>query len=232
MSDIAVALSAMESSLCSQIDLGGLFTRNPIAHKWKAPWRTLLLRESVAWRLHDLLNQSNLLTRQDHLLGARILLRSAFETLAVLIYLNRSLRSVVAGRLDFHEFSTTTSKLLFGSRNKTTRYDQVNILTVIKSSDKSYPGLYKLYEDLSESAHPNCDGMLRGYSTSDPRNHVTNFENKWVKRFGESNEDGILACLSVFIDEYDKESIDAFEALENWITVNDQQLEATKPTPE
>jgi hypothetical protein len=231
MSDLASALNSLKDSLCRQIDVGGLFTRNPTAHKWKAPWRALLLRESIAWRLHDLLDQSLLLSRQNHLLGARILLRSAFETLAVLIYLNRSVRAVIAGTLDFHEFSEKTSKLLLGSRNKTTNYEQVSILTVLKSADKCYSGLYELYEALSESAHPNCDGMLLGYSTSDRNSYVTNFENKWLERYGQSHEDGVMACLSIFTDEYDKESVNALEAFEDWIELNDSQLEATRPIP-
>jgi hypothetical protein len=229
MSELATALNSLKDSLCQQINIGGLFTRNPTEHKGKAPWRALLLRESVAWRLHDLLDQSLLLSRQNHLLGARILLRSAFETLAVLIYLNRSVRAVIAGTLDFHEFSEKTSKLLLGSRNKTTNYEQVSILTVLTSADKRYPGLYESYEALSESAHPNCDGMLLGYSTSDRNSHVTNFGNKWLERYGQSHEDGVIVCLSIFTDEYDKESVNALEALEDWIELNDSQLEATRP---
>jgi hypothetical protein len=228
MSDLAIGLNSLKDSLCQQIDRGELFVRNPVAHKWKAPWRALVLRESVAWRLHDLLEQSLLLSRQEHLLGARILLRSAFETLAVLIYLNRSVRAVIAGTLDFQEFSEKTSKIILGSRNKTTNYEQVSILTVLQSADKRYPGLYKSYEALSESAHPNCDGMLLGYSTSDRNNHVTRFENKWLERYGPSHEDGIMVCLSIFADEYDNESVNALEALEKWLEVNDPQLKVTK----
>ena len=97
MSDLTAALEILKKSLCHEIEVGGLFARNPTAHKWKAPWRALLLRESVAWRLQELLEQSLSLSRQGALLGARILLSSAFETLAVLIYLNGSIRNVVAG---------------------------------------------------------------------------------------------------------------------------------------
>lgn len=228
MSDLAIALNSLKLSLCREIDRGALFNRNPIAHKWKAPWRALVLRESVAWRLHDLLDQSLVLSQQEHLLGARILLRSAFETLAVLIYLNRSVRAVIAGTLDFHEFSEKTSKIILGSRNKTTNYEQISILTVLQSADKRYPGLYKSYEALSESAHPNYDGMLLGYSTSDTNSHVTKFANKWHERYGPTHEDGIMVCLSIFADEYDNESINALEALEKWLEINDLQLKAIK----
>lgn len=232
MSDLANALDALKDSLCRQIDAEHLRARNQVAHKWKAPWRALILRESVAWRLHDLLTQSLMLSRQNQLLGARILLRSALETLGVLIYLNRSIRAVVAGTTDFHEFSEKTSRLVLGSRNKTTNHEQVSILTVLQSADKRYPGMYELYETLSETAHPNCEGMLLGYSTSDRKSRVTNFQNHWLQNYGQSHEDGIMACLSISVEEYDNEFDDAIQALENWIERNDAKLEATKPRPE
>jgi hypothetical protein len=229
MSDLAVALDALKDSLCKQIDAEHLRVRNQAAYKWKAPWRGLVLRESVAWRLHDLLYQSLILSRQNQLLGARILLRSALETLGVLIYLNRSVRAVIAGTTNFHEFSEKTSKLILGSRNKTTSHEQVSILTVLQSADKRYPGMYELYETLSETAHPNCEGMLLGYSISDKKSRVTNFQNNWLQHYGQSHEDGIMVCLSIFFEEYNNEFDDAFQALETWIERNDAKLEATKP---
>ena len=60
MSDLAAALQVLKSSLCGEIDVGGLFSRSPVAHKWKAPWGALSLRECVAWRLQDLLEQLQL----------------------------------------------------------------------------------------------------------------------------------------------------------------------------
>jgi hypothetical protein len=227
MPDLAFALNALKDSLCSEIDVGGLFARNPIVHKWKAPWRALLLRESVAWRLQDLLEQSLILSRQNGALGARILLRSAFETLSVLIYLNRSMRKVVEGHLDFHEFSKKTSLLLLGSRDKSTNQEQISILTILGSANKRYPKLYDLYETLSESAHPNFEGMLFGYSTADHENHLTTFKNRWKFLYGQTHEDAIATCLNIFILEYNDESKDALEALEEWIALNDTQLKAT-----
>jgi PAS domain-containing protein len=229
MADLASVLQALKSSLCQEIDVGGLFARSSVAHKWKAPWRALLLRESVAWRLQDLLEQSLVLSRQGGVLGARILLRSAFETLAVLIYLNRSIRSVVAGNLDFHVFTEKTSRLLLGSRDKSTSHEQISILTVLDGADKRYPGLSDWYAALSESAHPNYEGMLLGYSTADQENYVTHFKNRWSDLYGKTHEDAIGACLKVFVGEYNDESTDALQSLEKWLELHDSKLEATKP---
>ncbi|HHQ4712152.1 hypothetical protein ACK36F_11890 [Aeromonas veronii] len=229
MADFSAVLQAFKSALCNQVDLGGLFARNSTAYKWKAPWRALLLREAVAWRLQDLLEQSLDLSTKGHLLGARILLRSAFETLAMLIYLNKSMRSVVAGNLDFHVFSEKTSRLLLGSRDKTTTIESISILTVLDGANKRYPGLNDWYAALSESTHPNYEGMLVSYSSADTQNHVTTFMNRWDELYGNNHESALNACFEVFLHEYDDESSSALEALEIWIEKNDNNLESTKP---
>lgn len=77
----------------------------------------MILREAAFWRQHDLMEQSYRLHREGHSLGARILLRSDFETLATLIYLNVLTEQVLEGRLDFHVFAEKTTTLLLGSRN-------------------------------------------------------------------------------------------------------------------
>jgi len=163
------------------------------------------------------------------MLGARILLRSAFETLAVLIYLNQNLRSVVAGELDFHIFSEKTTNLLLGSRDKSTPFESINILTILKKADKRYPGLEEIYGNLSESAHPNCEGMLLGYSKSDMEERVILFENKWNEKYRNGHVQMLMLCLGSFEHEYNDEFTNAFEILEKWIESNDCTLEASKP---
>jgi hypothetical protein len=228
MRPVEEALATLKASLCTSVDIGGLYTRNPVAHKWKAPYRSLCLRESVAWRTQDLLEQSLLLHDLHHSLGARILLRSALETVAVLIYLNQLTRKVISGDLNFHDFSETTSILLLGSRDGSTPRKSLNILTIIEKCDARYPGIKELYASLSESAHPNYEGTSIGYSDTDPKKHLTTFSNKWRLMYGEDHVDSILLCLSSFYDEYNEEWKDAFEKLELYISEKDAVLESTK----
>ena len=232
MPHLASALQTLKDSLCREVTVGGLLSRSAVAHKWKAPWRALLLRESVAWRFQDLLEQSYALSKSDGVLGARILLRSAFETVAVLIYLNKGMRSVVAGQQNFHAFSEKTSKLLLGSRDNTTSHESISILTVLGGADKRYPGLMDWYVALCETAHPNYEGMLLGYSIADYQNHVTTFQNRWKELYGKTHENALNACLIVFVAEYDAEWPAAMEALEKWLEAHDSELEATKSSPE
>ena len=161
MDKIKQVLDTWKTSLCHNLPLGGLYSRNNVAHKWKAPFRSITLRECVFWRIQDLLEQAHTLYKNGYILGSRILIRSAVETLAVLIYLNQLTEKVLKDQLSFHDFSEKTSKLLLGSRDGTTKHDSINIMTILGHCNKRYPGILNIYATLSESAHPNWDVMVK-----------------------------------------------------------------------
>ena len=188
MENVAKVLTVWNSSLCEKIDVGGLFARNPSAHKWKAPYRSIVLRELTFWRVTDLLNQMVLLSNAGHLLGAMILLRSTIETLGILIYLNQKTKAVLDGNETFDSFSKTTSQLMLGSKNQTTKTDAVNVTHTVleKWCEKKYPGIYEIYKDLCESAHPNYEGICSGYSYVNEKEYTTIFKNRWAELYGES----------------------------------------------
>jgi hypothetical protein len=159
---------------------------------------------------------------------ARILLRSAFETVATLIYLNQITRNVLAGKLDFHDFSEKTTTLLLGSRDNSTSHKSLNIVTILNKCDGRYPGIEKLYAILSESSHPNYEGTCIGYSNLDRTNDTTIFLNKWNSMYANGHVDSIELCTATFYNEYNEEWQDAFEQLEAWVVANDDHLEKTK----
>lgn len=227
MNNIEKNLSEWKESLLSSIPLAGLLSRNSVAYKWKATFRIWMLRESIFWRVQDLLTQSYCLHQQGHGLGARILLRSALESLAILIYLNQLIQEVLDNKLDFHKFSAKTSVLLLGSRNKETEITALNILTILKKSEKRYPGLIGLYSDLSECAHPNYEGLCTGYSTIDHEEAETFFSNRWMKIYGDDHLKLIELCMVIFLEEYDDIWSNLLDQLESWIETNDDKLEAS-----
>lgn len=221
-------LANWKSSLLQSMPLAGLISRDSVVYKWKAPFRCWILREVLFWRTYDLCEQSYVLHQQGHGLGARILLRSAFETLAVLIYLNQSIQNVIDGKLSFYDFGKKTSALLLGSKDKSTSHTALNIMTILEKSDKSYPGLGGLYALLSESAHPNYEGMLAGYTKTDQVERETFFSNRWIEKYGPRHLDLMETCMGTFHFEYDHVWADLMYKLESWIVTNDDQLEAAK----
>lgn len=229
MDTIDQDLANWRESLMSSIPVADLISRNSVAYKWKAPLRCWILREAAFWRITDLLTQSYTLHQQSHGLGARILLRSGFETLATLIYLNQLIQQVLDGKLNFHHFAEKTSILLLGSRDGATKHQSLNIVTILNKCDKRYPGLAKLYGVLSESAHPNYEGLVAGYSKVDHNKYETHFSNLWMKMHGASHSSSMKLCMITFHHEYGEVWIDLMEKLESWIVENNDQLEATKP---
>lgn len=231
MNAVEQNLANWKESLLPSIPVGGLLSRNPVAYKWKAPFRVWMLREAVFWRLHDLMTQSYALHQQGHGLGARILLRSGFESLATLIYLNQLMQQVLDGKLNFHVFGDKTTTLLLGSRNNEHGPRSLNIVTVLEKCDKRYPGLKSLYADLSESAHPSYEGLCLGYSKIDHDEYETNFSNRWMELYGDRHLGSMELCMETFHHEYNHVWPALMEKLENWIEANDAGLEATKNDP-
>lgn len=230
MENADLLISGLKKSLLPALDLGGLHARNPTAHRWKAPYRSMQLREVVLWRAVDLLEQALVLQKSNHILGARVLIRSAIETIAMLIYLNLKTEAVLDGRLNFHEFSKKTEILLLGSRDGSTNWSAINIVTIFNDCEKRHPGIKKLYEDLSESAHPNYGGMSAGYTDIDDKSDTVEFMNLWSEMYSAAFDDLFTACASLLVHEYNDVWTELFEKLELWIEANDAELEATKPS--
>jgi hypothetical protein len=228
MSHASDYLQQWKESQCAQVSVGGLFSRNPVAHKWKAPFRSLILRECVSWRAQDLLAQAQLLHESGHTLGSRILIRSALETLAILIHLNQLTQRVLDGTLDFHVFDQKTRELLLGSRDGSTSHTSINIVTVLSHCEKKYEGISGIYAILSECAHPNYEGVCVGYSKINRDDYETDFSNRWSELWSVRHEPLMDLVCSVFESEYNDVWSDAFEKLEKWVEANDARLEATK----
>jgi len=228
MNSIEQKLASWKEVLLQSIPVGRLLSRNPVVYKRKAPFRIWMLREAVFWRLHDLMTQSFALHQQGYGLGARILLRGGFESLATLIYLNQLMQEVLDGKIKFHTFSEKTSVLLLGSRNSQHGPCSLNIVTVLEKCDKRYPGLMALYADLSESAHPSYEGLCVGYSKIDHIEFETNFSNRWMELYGDRHLGTMELCMETFHNEYNDVWADLIEKLEYWIVANDAELEVTK----
>lgn len=228
MSEVEQNLANWGGALVEKIPVAGLLSRNPVAYKWKATYRVWMLRELAHWREHDLMAQSYALHQQGHGLGARILLRSGFETLATLIYLNLLMQKVLDSKLNFHIFSEKTAVLLLGTRNDAEMPEAINILTVFKKCEERYPGMIWLYGDLSESAHPNYEGLLGGYSTTDYEEYETTLSNRWMERHGDRHLNQMMLCMEVFHHEYNDVWPALMNKFEAWIEANDAELEETK----
>ncbi|TZF83344.1 DUF5677 domain-containing protein [Cognatilysobacter lacus] len=225
MERIQHVLEEWSKTLPTQVSVADMLSRCPIAHKWRAPYRSAVIRESLAWRVYDLGRQILLLMQSGHVMGARILLRSTLETAALLMYLNQKTEAVVAGSLSYQDFEQLTKNLLAGSKNESTPAAAVNILTVLDKAEGSHAGIVAIHKDLSETAHPNFDGVVFAYSSVDPQTHTTTFVNRASERFGARLEPAVMFVLLAFEYQYSRVWPRSMEALEAWLRANDSQLE-------
>jgi len=162
-------------------------------------------------------------------LSARIILRSACETSALLAYLNKKLDDVVSGKVDFETFNELTKQLLLGGKNDD-YFPPVNVLTALTHFAKDHPTILEIYKRLSEDAHPNADGMIYGFSTSQPDIFLTSFSNRFsatdsLKNHTVASADLVFLCYE---QQYNETWPQRFEALEQWLRENDQRLEALR----
>ncbi len=222
MTDIRAALRGWSAALEVEIPIRGVIARNPGAHTSTAPTRSLLLRAASAWRSYDLLVQSLVLYDAGYLLGARILVRSAIETLAVLAYLNQLMRGVVSGAVQFHEFAAKTRVLALGSRDGSTEITALNIITILAKVERRVPGLRSVYDSLCETAHPNHEGLIDGYLAFEEDGWKATFANRWAAKYGEGFQSHVEVVAQLFYIEHDHEWVEAFAELEQWLQENPQ----------
>jgi hypothetical protein len=172
------------------------------------------------------MKQAVVLQKFGHVLGARILCRSSFETIAILIYLNDQTENLITKQpnTSYDDFSKKTAKLLLGTRNKSTNHEAINILTILKKCEKKYEGIEEIYGNLCESAHPNWGGMSLGYSTIDTENYVTLFHNQWSVKYAKVQILYMNSLLDIFENEYSNVWPEKFEKLEKFIVENEHEF--------
>ena len=228
LEELQEVIKQMQSQLCEEISVGRLYARNATAHKWKCTYRHLLLRELVSWRFLDLLSNALLLEANKHVIGARILVRAAIETFAILTYSIEKIEAIMANQASFHEFNETSHKLIFGSKNDTTNTTAVNILTILKQASKVYPLLQEMYDVLSETTHPNWDGMDFSYSNASNKEMSATFGFFAGERFTSSQVVMIGILLEFFEIEYNDRWNSNFEHFEQWLITHNSYLESTR----
>jgi hypothetical protein len=230
MDDLHERLANWSASLPLEVDAGSLFARCPVAHKWKATFRAVLIRESSFWRMCDLGNSFLHLIDASDLLASRIILRCACETAALLAFLNSSTSDRIAGTSSFEKFNDLTKQLLLGGRNNGDYFKPIHVTKCVSQFAKDRPVIQDIYDRLSEDLHPNASGMIYAYSENNPAEFETRFLKKIASSEATKNHtiasaDLIFRCYE---EQYDNIWPRQFEALEQWLRDNDSKLQAAE----
>lgn len=133
-----------------------------ISPRVKVPYKFTALRELLLHRVSDLSDAACVHYNKGSNIPAFVLTRAALETAAVIYHFNKTLESSL-GNTTPEDLDKMVMQSLFGTKDKTTEYAAVNILTAVGHVEKTYPGVQEMFLALCEFAHPNCDGVMMGY---------------------------------------------------------------------
>ncbi len=168
MAEIRGRLEILDASLPRRVDA-------MVSPGSKLPFKTLIYREALAWRMAELSHGAFENFENNRLALAILETRATVETSAALWYLHAkldaTLESGAVGDID-----EVLMKLSMGSRTDVDILPQaINVLKFIDCVEKDVKGFRQQYDRLCEFAHPNWAGTALLYSKNDHAKLWTDF---------------------------------------------------------
>lgn len=178
MSEIRGRVELLESSLPKRVDA---MVVSPTS---KLPFKVLLYREALIWRMAELGRAAFESFEQDRLVTAIVLARAAVETSAALWYLCAKVAAAVEsssiGDIDGHLMKMVAGTATGAPKTDASTIDvilprPVRVGAFLEQVNKEIEGFSHQYGVLSEYAHPNWAGTVLLYAKHDPENRLTDF---------------------------------------------------------
>ena len=178
INEIRESLAMLESDLPRQVDGFAL------SQKSKLPWKVLLYREALIWRIVELGRSALENFLSERIVSGVVLTRAAVEASAALWYLSAKVDAVVDSKIvgDVDEY---LMKLAMGTATGWPETDtSTDVLTMprpikigafLKQVEKDIEGFSHQYGVLSEYAHPNWAGTVLLYSSTNKQEAITDF---------------------------------------------------------
>lgn len=207
MDEIRGRLELLESSLPKRVDAMAV---SPTS---KLPFKVLLYREPLIWRMVELGRAAFENFERDRLVAAIVLVRAAVETSAALWDLCAKVGTAVesdsVGDIDAYLMKLvagTATGAPDASTTDITLPRPVKVRAFLKQADKDIEGFSHQYGILSEYAHPNWAGTALLYSKTDKGNLVTDLgqnirQAENTKRVGVIN---LSVALAMFETSYNR----------------------------
>jgi len=177
MVEIRESLARLESNLPRRVDGFALSAKS------KLPWKVLLYRESLTWRIAELAKSALDDLVNDKLVSSIVLTRAAIETSAALWFLSAKVNVVVdsstVGDIDEYlmklAMGTATGWPETESSDGLTMPRPVKVNKFLAAVDKDIDDFSRQYGILSDYAHPNWAGTVLLYSKTDQKTAITDF---------------------------------------------------------
>jgi hypothetical protein len=156
--EASLLIAALKKSLLSKV----------AAADWgspsKIPFKAISLRELLLHRIVDLSASAVDLYSSGKPVAAIIITRAVIETVSILYVLCAKVEGCVRHE-DVDQFDEDVMKMLFGNRveMEVVPVAAVNVLSHIDKMNKKFEGVRWWYDQLSEIAHPNLEGLFGVY---------------------------------------------------------------------
>lgn len=158
-------LSNSEKTLAQmRVSLPGKVEATKTSRKAKLPFFTVCLRECLLFRIVELGEAACKLIRAGELVAAAILIRALLESVALIVLLDQRVKNVIENG-EITALDDLVSRSLVGCRNQATPLEAINVKTILGHASKKVEGMERVYDELSEIAHPNWGGLLGAYGT-------------------------------------------------------------------
>jgi hypothetical protein len=214
MDEIRGRLEVLESNLPASVDA------MTVSRSSKLPFKVLLYREALIWRMAELVRAAFDNFGTENLVAAIVLTRAAVETSAALWYLCAKVGTAVesndVGNIDKYLMKMYVG-VATGATTEVVMPRPVRVGKFLESVEKDIPGFNHQYGILCEYAHPNWAGTALVYSKNDAENRVTYFGKNMrkadnTKLIGTSN---LSVALLMFERSYNRitEILPAFTKL-------------------
>jgi hypothetical protein len=174
--EIRQSLELLESSLPKQIDGWAL------SKKTKLPWKVLLYREALIWRIVELGRSALESFGGYRLVSGIVLTRAAVEATAALWYLCAKVASVIDSNMvgDIDEYLMrlsmgTATGWPEDSSSQPAMPRPIRIGKFLERVEKDIEGFKHQYGVLSEYTHPNWAGTVLLYSSTNKQTAITDF---------------------------------------------------------
>lgn len=214
MEEIRGRIIWLESNLPVSVDAMA------VSRASKLPFKVLLYRESLIWRMAELARGAFENFGVDNLVSAIVLTRAAVETSAALWYLCGKVATAVesndVGNIDEYLMKMYVG-VATGAPTEVVMPRPVRVGKFLESVEKDIPGFNHQYGILCEYAHPNWAGTALVYSKNDTENRVTYF-GKNMRRADNTKTIGVVnlsVALMMFERSYNRitEILPAFTKL-------------------
>ena len=224
MDEIRVNIELLESNLPTSVDAMA------VSRASKLPFKVLLYRESLIWRMTELARGAFDNFGVDNLVSAIVLTRAAVETSAALWYLRGKVATAVesndVGNIDEYLMKMYVG-IATGAPTEVVMPRPVRVGKFLESVEKDIPGFNHQYGILCEYAHPNWAGTALVYSKNDTENRVTYF-GKNMRKADNTKTIGVVN-LSVALMMFERSYNRITDILPEFTKLCESRLAAPKP---